>query len=1134
MLKKLALLLTVCVTPLLNLSALPVIGLGEDVRLKTPSSGILQDTASAGIFKNQPATAYQPPAGVSGVLFDFDAARGISLNGSDVSRWEDSSGNLNHATQASAGNQPVYTESNQYMKGYPTVDFHKASTEWLGVLTSTSSVFSHINGLDVPMTIFAVIRKPEKLNADEVFLSMGNTATSTTYYSFGYVYQNSNTQRQRFRIQGSTNGAETTLTGGEDIWSYSPHIAMFSNSGEDSRYFIMGTSQNPYYDVTVNNNSSISYSTQGFVSTNRMTIGALGRNTVTLPLEGELARLVGYRDELSESERADVAAFLWDKYIAETIDVNDFVGIKHNWDASLSTQSVGAPVDTFVDQVGSKNFTTALSSRPIVALGPNDLKVLEFDGVNDFMTAGVAGDWNILHGTTAVSVFVVYRTVDEMHSSTGPILDTVNSSFTTRNGIGLYHYNLGGSSHTFTWLVGASSPVPVINQPTQDFRVVPKEWHIAAFNYENLIPSAEENYRLWFDNEPFISKDFIAANSTSAASFPLHLARLANTNSFARIQVAQILVFNRPVGWRHETGLINKALARKWGAGISASVGGNGLPNLLNDTLSHRGFPATVFDRNGSMHILYRRALDHGSSEGSAVDAVSTNGIDWPTGETVVASGEVASGISDIRIGSGYERITSGSNLGRLCWMTEISSANSSLVPGTVYAYYSDDNGTSFTRVHVNPDQAAFDLNGSASGMKWLQSGKMLATFAASQPGEGSGDQDIYITTSADCATWSTPQVLIDHDNVPYRITETSHVQYADGMILMLWRDDTNHVIYKATTTNEYTSFSTATAFNGWGWPNIVLDENERLYCFYRSEDLPGSDRAVYRYSDDRGITWADEAVMTNMGNQNLGGFQYPNMTYTDAKLDFDGNLWIAYSLQSVDSDVFAKKWRAYPVVTTATVSALTDRWWSTYGMSNTFSSGEDVGDTGKEWIDFSSNADEAIQVGASQRPSLTEKVYTDQSAITFDGVDESLEFTEVTMAAWTIFYVVNNNVVGPVLGDSPTAEGVFVDPSFAFTTVSASGGDFVWNYSALQPFDIVTINSEGQMWVNGTLTDTSDIPVSVALTIDRIGVSAGSFFFSGDIGDIVLAAEILDSDDMNSVGSYLSQRWDKTWTQIP
>lgn len=63
------------------------------------------------------------PAELEGLALwlDADDSSTITLNGSTISQWDDKSGNDRHATQATASDQPTYTESG--LNGKPVITF---------------------------------------------------------------------------------------------------------------------------------------------------------------------------------------------------------------------------------------------------------------------------------------------------------------------------------------------------------------------------------------------------------------------------------------------------------------------------------------------------------------------------------------------------------------------------------------------------------------------------------------------------------------------------------------------------------------------------------------------------------------------------------------------------------------------------------------------------------------------------------------------------------------------------------------------------------------------------------------------------------------------------------------------------
>jgi len=75
---------------------------------------------------------------------DADDASTITLNGSNVSQWDDKSGNTRHATQATAADQPTYTLSG--LNGKPVLTF---SSDTLTINTS---------GIPQPYNIFLLGR----------------------------------------------------------------------------------------------------------------------------------------------------------------------------------------------------------------------------------------------------------------------------------------------------------------------------------------------------------------------------------------------------------------------------------------------------------------------------------------------------------------------------------------------------------------------------------------------------------------------------------------------------------------------------------------------------------------------------------------------------------------------------------------------------------------------------------------------------------------------------------------------------------------------------------------------------------------------------------------------------------------
>lgn len=855
------------------------------------------------------------PAAIGGLKVDLDASRGVTLNGTDVAAWADQSGHGNHVAQANAALQPSYNASNPHFRGRASIDFHKSAGEYL--FGAALPICSLLSGTAKPLTVFVVCRRSTKVTTDEYCVSLGNSGQAgQSYLSMGYRYQNSNTQRPTFDVRDDAGTASTVATGVNEITDLGPQVLVWSASGTAAQCHVIGASQNPRYDAAVSALlSGNDYSAHGAITFDRFAIGAQLRSSVGRACDLEVARVLVYDRELTEAERRRVAEQLWRRYVRVAAAPAELPGLVHHWDASaLVDQNDGDPLFELADLAGATNFQAidVGTGRPTVRVTPFGLRCVEFDGSANAMTAGAAADWTFLHNGADFSLFVVYRIVDENRDALEALLDTLDNSPATKRGLGIYHNNVGGGVHALAYKVGAAGATAVLDHATQNHGCRPQTWHVAHVTHEAQVPSTEENFQLWLDNENYAAVDQGTTPAASAASHPLTLGKLAGTATFAKIQIGEIILYNRKLGRPGESLLVHEHLTRKWRTGHVALVGGNGLANILNDSQPHRAFPAICLDANGDWHGIYRRAATHGSSRGVGVHVRSADGVRWSS-ERVIYDVDDASG-RDFRGEAGFIRLKHGAHAGRLLFSSLWSDDTSGLVFGSIFAMYSDDNGVNWTEVPITADLApspAWDYDASPNALIETQAGKIILMFTTSEAGEGSGDQDLRMTTSLDGGqTWSTPTVVIHHDNIAFRVTEQHIVEYADGYLLMTLRDDTNKRIYTMDSTDGGATWGNLTnRFAGWGRPMSALDENERLYCFFRSAT---SNKAVWNYSDDRGATWSSERPLFNLQATTTIA-AYGTMTYASACRDAEENLWLCCGLEyspSGDADVFARLWR--------------------------------------------------------------------------------------------------------------------------------------------------------------------------------------------------------------------------------
>lgn len=871
------------------------------------------------------------PYTLAGLILDLDAddLRSELADAAAVTTWTDRSGNANHVTQSVAGNKPLFNYTNEAMNGHASVDFTKANSHYLA--GSAIPICTTLSGADKPFTVFVVVRRSTKVSAEEMLWSLGNSAqASQSYIAGGYTYANSNSQRPRFRIRDDVPAAEFAPSNGTvEITDFSPQVLCYSASGTAANHYVVGASQNPLYDATVSSSVTTDYSAQGTITVDRFAIGAFHRSTVTLPLQGEISRVLIYNRELSASERQRICQHLWNRYVVRGITApSGLSGLLHHWDASLLSEAAAAAVTTFAASTGGKDFTGAGGARPVVALHPNGNKVLQFDGTDDTMTAGVAADWTFLHNDAEWSAFVVWRAYDEADLALNPILDTVNNATATVRGIGIYH-DAASSAHSIQVKIGAANATAVLNFDSQDYGVRPTGWHVTHVTHEvsTALPSTEEEYQIWQDNENFAAADRGVAQSGTDSANTLTLGSLAGGVTFGKIQVAEIIIYNRKLGRPWESQLVNEYLARKWQTTHCALVGGNGLANVLNDATPHRAFPAMCQDENGTWHCIYRRATAHSTSRGVGVHQTSADGLCWSP-ERVIYDINDADG-RDFRGEAGFICVTQGSRAGRLLflskWSTDASAIEVTNFASTLILGKSDDNGGSWTFADpmVNDPKNVYatpwDYTASPNGLIELSTGRILMTFTSKDNGQDGNNQDLNLSYSDDGGeTWSAAVIIATHDvelGLNKRITESCIIEFADGELLLAARNDTDKEIWLAHSTaaapTQWT-WDGAKAFDGYGRPEMAVDPNAAngVFIVYRND--PG-DTTVWRYSSNRGVAWSAAALAFSNLHSTTVITAYATMTYAHFSTDADGNLWLAYGLeydQAGDADVFARLWR--------------------------------------------------------------------------------------------------------------------------------------------------------------------------------------------------------------------------------
>jgi len=128
--------------------------------------------------------------------FDAADAGTITLNGSTVSQWDDKSGDLKHATQGTAGNQPTYTETDSVFNNNPSIG-SQATSGLIGLVTPSLTA----------KTIYCVISN--------------RTGTETAFINFDTIISGENSRGEQ-RIMGRD---------GTDDWYEDAFDRQFNDAG---------------------------------------------------------------------------------------------------------------------------------------------------------------------------------------------------------------------------------------------------------------------------------------------------------------------------------------------------------------------------------------------------------------------------------------------------------------------------------------------------------------------------------------------------------------------------------------------------------------------------------------------------------------------------------------------------------------------------------------------------------------------------------------------------------------------------------------------------------------------------------------------------------------------------------------
>ncbi|MEM7370980.1 MAG: FG-GAP-like repeat-containing protein [Bacteroidota bacterium] len=312
-------------------------------------------------------------ANESGSIFQDDGGTTpVSSDGDPVGYWGDMSGNGNHVTQSSSGNQPVYRPSVSNFNGKGAIDF------------GTDDLLEYVMGSSYqgPYTVFIALQSDDASPATNDAFFASDNSSSTTSMQIDYD-GGSNKFRAKFKNPGTAVGYFGTFGSGDlklfSVWHDSTTAYTYSDGVKaDSAT----TSEGVFFDRY------------------RLGVNRAGSRYH----DAHIAEVIVYHRALTACEIMQINFYLGQKY------GRDFFDIQSNYDYSasfgqdingigrLSSSCISTPIDTTISDL-----VTLLSPSS------NDVQ-------GEFITTGHDGggsaEYNFSHSTYTKRLTQIWK-IDE-------------------------------------------------------------------------------------------------------------------------------------------------------------------------------------------------------------------------------------------------------------------------------------------------------------------------------------------------------------------------------------------------------------------------------------------------------------------------------------------------------------------------------------------------------------------------------------------------------------------------------------------------------------------------------------------------------------------------------------------------
>jgi hypothetical protein len=298
----------------------------------------------------------------SGLRVRLDASN-VTTSGSNVTSWNDQSGNNNNANQPTTGQQPIVV--NNAINGKPVVRFD-GSNDWLKIDETL------LNDTTSQGSVFVISRANLSSISTQATIS---TRPNSGSNGFTYRYNSDGTLLENWYFHtGSSPVIKNPISNNQY------NLQSFLRNGNSIRSGVGGNYQ-PATTISNFTPSGIGVGTY---------IGSENEGTESR-LNGDIAEILVYDRELSQTELSQVNCYLAGKY---AVTVNGCkASLQLHLDAEIGTGQTtnGAAISAWTDQSGRGNNAAQAAATNRPTFRPNVINgkpVVRFDGVNDRIATG--------------------------------------------------------------------------------------------------------------------------------------------------------------------------------------------------------------------------------------------------------------------------------------------------------------------------------------------------------------------------------------------------------------------------------------------------------------------------------------------------------------------------------------------------------------------------------------------------------------------------------------------------------------------------------------------------------------------------------------------------------------------------